>query len=87
MVAVLVDIDHFSDVNDGLGQDVGNELLIAITLRLIEHFGASSQLGRIGADVFALVGPFYAIYGIFFLLWQKKCHFLYSHCWPFRVKQ
>lgn len=57
MVAVLVDIDHFSDVNDGLGQDVGNELLIAITLRLIEHFGASSQLGRIGADVFALVGP------------------------------
>lgn len=57
MVAVLVDIDHFSDVNDGLGQDVGNELLIAITLRLIEHFGISSQLGRIGADVFALVGP------------------------------
>lgn len=57
MVAVLIDIDHFSDVNDGLGQDVGNELLIAITLRLIEHFGASSQLGRVGADVFALVGP------------------------------
>lgn len=57
MVAVLVDIDHFSDVNDGLGQDVGNELLMAVTLRLIEHFGRSSQLGRIGADVFALVGP------------------------------
>ncbi|WP_189431475.1 two-component system response regulator [Alishewanella longhuensis] len=57
MVAVLVDVDHFSDVNDGLGQDVGNELLIAITLRLIAHFGVSSQLGRIGADVFALVGP------------------------------
>ncbi len=57
MVAVLIDIDHFSDVNDGLGQDVGNDLLIAVTLRIIEHFGISSQLGRIGADVFGLVGP------------------------------
>ncbi|MDX1392274.1 MAG: DUF3369 domain-containing protein, partial [Rheinheimera sp.] len=56
-VAVLIDIDHFSDVNDGLGQDVGNELLIAVTFRLIEHFGVSSQLGRVGADVFGLVGP------------------------------
>ncbi len=55
-VVVLIDIDHFSDVNDGLGQDVGNELLIAVTLRLIEHFGAFAQLGRIGADVFGLVG-------------------------------
>lgn len=56
-VAVLIDIDHFSDVNDGLGQDVGNELLIAVTFRLIEHFGVTCQLGRIGADVFGLVGP------------------------------
>lgn len=55
-VAVLIDIEHFSDVNDGLGQDVGNELLIAVTLRLIEHFGSTSQLGRVGADVFGLVG-------------------------------
>lgn len=56
-VAVLIDIDHFSDVNDGLGQDVGNELLIAVTFRLIEKFGLYAQLGRIGADVFGLVGP------------------------------
>lgn len=56
-VAVLIDIDHFSDVNDGLGQEVGNELLIALTFRLIEHFGTSAQIGRIGADVFGLVGP------------------------------
>ncbi len=56
-VAVLIDIDHFSDVNDGLGQDVGNELLIAVTFRLIEEFGTYAQLGRIGADVFGLVGP------------------------------
>lgn len=56
-VVVLIDINHFSDVNDGLGQEVGNELLIAVTFRLIEYFGVSAQLGRIGADVFGLVGP------------------------------
>ncbi len=56
-VAVLIDIDHFSDVNDGLGQEVGNELLIAVTRRLVEHFGDLAQIGRIGADVFGLIGP------------------------------
>lgn len=56
-VAVLIDIDHFSDVNDGLGQEVGNELLIAVTRRLVEQFGDAAQIGRIGADVFGLIGP------------------------------
>ncbi len=56
-VAVLIDIDHFSDVNDGLGQEVGNELLIAVTRRLVDQFGDVAQIGRIGADVFGLIGP------------------------------
>jgi diguanylate cyclase (GGDEF)-like protein len=56
-VAVLIDIDHFSDVNDGLGQETGNELLIAVTHRLVAQFGEIAQIGRIGADVFGLIGP------------------------------
>jgi diguanylate cyclase (GGDEF)-like protein len=56
-VAVLIDIDHFSDVNDGLGQEVGNELLVAVTHRLVERFGDIAQIARIGADVFGLIGP------------------------------
>lgn len=56
-VAVLIDIDHFSDVNDGLGQEVGNELLVAVTHRLVEKFGDIAQIARIGADVFGLIGP------------------------------
>ncbi|MDP4536263.1 EAL domain-containing protein [Alkalimonas collagenimarina] len=55
-VAVLIDINHFSDVNDGLGQDVGNELLIAVTQRLVQQLGNDAQIGRIGADVFGLIG-------------------------------
>ncbi len=56
-VAVLVDIDHFSDVNDGLGQEIGNEVLVAVTRRLVSRFGAIAQIARIGADVFGLIGP------------------------------
>jgi len=29
LVAGLIDINHFSDINDGLGQDLGNQLLMA----------------------------------------------------------
>lgn len=56
-VAVLIDIDHFSDVNDGLGQEIGNELLVSVTHRLVAKFGDIAQIARIGADVFGLIGP------------------------------
>lgn len=52
----LVDINHFSDVNDGLGQEVGNKLLISVTSRLQTYLGEGVKMGRIGADVFGLIG-------------------------------
>ncbi len=56
-VAAIVDIDHFSDVNDGLGQDVGNALLRSVALRLTEQLGNDIFVARIAADVFGLIGP------------------------------
>jgi EAL domain-containing protein (putative c-di-GMP-specific phosphodiesterase class I)/GGDEF domain-containing protein/CheY-like chemotaxis protein len=53
---VLVDIDHFTDFNDGLGQEAGDLLLSAVGQRLRERFGGHASLARIGADVFAVVG-------------------------------
>lgn len=52
----LLDINHFSDVNDGLGQDAGNNLLKAVAQRIQEQFGDDIRMGRIGADVFGLIG-------------------------------
>ena len=52
----LVDINHFSDINDGLGQEAGNQVLSAVSNRLHESFGADVKKGRIGADVFGLIG-------------------------------
>lgn len=53
---VLVDIEHFTDFNDGLGQEAGDLLLSAVGQRLRERFGGQASLGRLGADVFAVVG-------------------------------
>jgi diguanylate cyclase (GGDEF)-like protein len=56
LVACLLDINQFSDINDGLGQDVGNQLLMAVAARL-KTLGESCLLARVGADVFGLIGP------------------------------
>ncbi len=54
--AALIDINHFSDINDGLGQEIGNNLLIAVTERMREAFGDDVKVGRIAADVFGVIG-------------------------------
>jgi diguanylate cyclase (GGDEF)-like protein len=55
-VVALIDINHFADINDGLGQDAGNNTLLAVAQRLEAHFDTDVQMGRIGSDVFGLIG-------------------------------
>ncbi|MBU2098184.1 MAG: EAL domain-containing protein, partial [Gammaproteobacteria bacterium] len=55
-VVVLLDLKHFSEINDGLGQDVGDELLRAVARRLQLTFGQDTVIARIDADVFGLIG-------------------------------
>jgi diguanylate cyclase (GGDEF)-like protein len=52
----LVDLSHFSDINDGLGQDIGNSLLVAVSKRLVKSFSSDIQIGRITGDVFGIIG-------------------------------
>ncbi len=54
-VAALIDLNHFSDVNDALGQDVGNQLLSAVAQRL-QSLSCNCKVARVGADVFGLIG-------------------------------
>lgn len=56
MVAAIIDIDHFSDVNDGLGQDVGNELLVSVARRLRAQLSSDVFVSRLGADVYGVIG-------------------------------
>ncbi|MEM1331990.1 MAG: GGDEF domain-containing protein [Actinomycetota bacterium] len=51
----FVDIDHFKDVNDRLGHQVGDHVLITIAERLAALLGPSDTLGRYGGDEFVIV--------------------------------
>lgn len=55
-VAALIDINHFSDINDALGQDIGNQLLSAVAKRMVS-MGSNCKFARVGADVFGVLGP------------------------------
>ena len=55
-VVVLLDLKHFSEINDGLGQDVGDDLLKAVAKRLELTFGQDTVIARVDADVFGLIG-------------------------------
>lgn len=56
VVGVLfVDIDDFKVVNDIHGHSVGDELLVALSLRLQTTVRASDTAARIGGDEFALL--------------------------------
>ena len=54
-VFVLIDVIGFADINNGLGQEIGNHLLIEIVKRLKDAYPDAKLLSRIGADVFGFI--------------------------------
>jgi diguanylate cyclase (GGDEF)-like protein/PAS domain S-box-containing protein len=52
---LLVNIDDFRLVNDTMGHDVGDELLIAIGQRLTDAMAGHGPVARLGADEFGAV--------------------------------
>lgn len=55
-VIALIDMLHFSDLNDGLGHDLGNAVLCSFAARLQQAVGDRCRLARVGADVFGMIG-------------------------------
>jgi diguanylate cyclase (GGDEF)-like protein len=55
--ALLVDLDRFKEVNDALGHDVGDELLVGLGERLRHALPENVLLARLGGDEFGLVVP------------------------------
>jgi diguanylate cyclase (GGDEF)-like protein len=57
MALIMIDLDHFKEVNDTLGHTIGDQLLINIGKRFQSMLREPDTLGRLGGDEFAVVLP------------------------------
>jgi len=57
MALVMIDLDHFKEVNDTLGHGTGDDLLIGVGRSLMQALREPDTLGRLGGDEFAVVLP------------------------------
>ncbi|HET7465334.1 MAG TPA: diguanylate cyclase [Candidatus Dormibacteraeota bacterium] len=54
---VMLDLDHFKDVNDAFGHQTGDEVLRRLAVRLRAGLRSTDTVARLGGDEFAWVLP------------------------------
>jgi diguanylate cyclase (GGDEF)-like protein len=57
---LLIDLDHFKNVNDSLGHDVGDRLLQSVVSRLKQNVPSGCIVARLGGDEFIITAGNFA---------------------------
>lgn len=60
VAVLLLDLDHFKEVNDSLGHPVGDSVLLGTASRLRDCVGQGDTVARLGGDEFAVIMTGYA---------------------------
>ena len=57
LALLFLDLDHFKDVNDTLGHQMGDALLVEASIRMRQCIRETDTLARLGGDEFAIIIP------------------------------
>jgi diguanylate cyclase len=57
LALLLIDLDHFKELNDTLGHHAGDQVLNQVGPRLRAHLREEDELARLGGDEFAVLLP------------------------------